>query len=300
MITHKFPKEQEVSNETIKNSIIRSKYKNGLFIALYFGYSYHVPIGIRPDDILNNVASIWSKYILLNAEKFRDFFVGYAGKKELIYYSGGSYSDYRMPEFLNGLIDLIVKDQEDDKILWSINSNFTTTELNDKMVRAASTLASQKEYYEYGVSLLCGFSEVVLEGTEEDWNNLILAIENMPCPDDSLVSWRLNITHVIKNMIEGNEDFWQSCVVKHPYGSGGQSKKDGWITIFNPINENGDWITQIEDKDILDLTSDFDININDNGQEFTVKAVSGPVSVKLFDRLSVLNKTRFVRKHHLK
>ena len=48
---------------------------NGLFRALELGYSAHIPVAIRPDDVLNTIGCIWAKYIVLNAERFRDFFV---------------------------------------------------------------------------------------------------------------------------------------------------------------------------------------------------------------------------------
>lgn len=294
MKVHKF---ERVESSIIDVPKIRkiNKNKNGLYNVLYNGYASHVPIVIRPDDIINNIIAVWSKYIVINAEKFREFFVGHEGKKKLTYCSSGHYSDNRMSEFMRGLINLIVEDQKDGKILWA-SSLFSTTIDSDHMVRAVATLASQKEYYNYGVVLLCGFSEVMLEGTENDWSDLISVIEKMPVPDDHLNSWRINLMSLIDNMTKDDEDFWQSCVVNHPYGSGGQSRKDGWITIFNPINEKGEWLSQIKDNDILDLTSTFNVEVNDNGVEFNVDVSSGPSLININNgHLSVVNQTAFIR-----
>lgn len=263
---------------------------NGLFNILYKGYSSHIPISLRPDDILNNVASVWAKYIVNHAEQFRDVFVDHEGKKELRLFSGGYYSDDRLPEFFDGMIKMITADQVDDQASWSTKHDFSTTGVEDRMVRASSALASQKEYYEFGWTLACGFPEIRLEGTEEDWADLLSAINSMPSLDGKLHEWRNHLLDLIDDMVEGSEEFWQSCVVDHPYGSGSQSKKDGWIVAFNPINENGEWVDIIEDQGVLDLKNDFMVNVDDNGNIFDLQVECGPTEVVLNENvLSVGN-----------
>lgn len=282
--------------EIIKKAIGKTS-KNSLYNLLYYGYSNHIVITIRPDDILNNVASIWSKYVVINAEKFRKLFVEHEGKKTLTYYSSGSYNDNRMPEFMAGIKNLILNDQKDDKLTWACQPRFTTSTDEDLFVRTAAILASQKEYYKYDVCLLCGFPEIRLEGTEEDWSDLVLSIQKMPELDDNIKTWKLKLVDIINNMILGTEEFWQSCVNNHRYGSGGQSEKDGWILAFNPINEKGEWISKLKDHMILDLTNEFTLNVNDNGNEFTLISKSGPIDNKLKDGvLSVSNKISFMKK----
>ncbi len=254
------------------------KNTNGLYQLLKHGYSWHAPIEIRPDDILNNVSCIWAKYIVGNAEKFREFFVDHEGKKDLTYYSGGSYSGKRMPEFMVGLIALIREDQGKDDIFWSA-ATFTTTDRVDKLLRSAAMLASQKEYYKYGISLACGFPSITLLGTKEDWEVLEDSIGLMPAPDQELSLWKNEILDVIAKMQSGDEDFWQSCLTEKPYGSGSQAIISGWIVNFNPINENCDWITAVDNKDMLNLTVDFDLAVDDNGKKFDLKIESGPTQI---------------------
>lgn len=278
-----FPVEKNLTVHKIKGN-------NGLFNILYNGYSKHIPIKIRPDDILNNISSIWAKYVICHAEKFRSLFVDHEGKKTLSYISGGTYSDERMPEFMNGLLDLILKDQKTDRISWALNRQFSTTNFDDKIIRSSAILASQKEYYNYECVLMCGFSEVTLDGTEDDWKNLILFISEMFALDEKVEEWKNNIISVINNMLTGSEDFWQSCVTLKSYGSGSQTEKTGWIKVFNPINEKGEWINCIKDS-ILDLENIFDVHVNDNGNEFDIKVRSGPISYSFIDDvLSVKNK----------
>lgn len=256
------------------------KNTNGLYNLLYAGYSMHVPIVIRPDDILNNVAAIWAKYVDINAEKFRERFVEHDGKKRLTYMSGGSYSDERMQEFMDGLMQLIVDDQKDDKVLWAASSNFTTTNETDTFVRATATLASQKAYYDYSVMLCCGLKSVTLEGSEQDWEELVFALQKMPTlNDDMLLAWKQRLVGIVNQIIDDESpEFWQTVVTREQGGSGPQTI-EGWITVFNPMNEAGDWVDTVLDKgDILDLTTDFDLDVNDNGNAFKLNISAGPSS----------------------
>ena len=260
------------------------QHTNALFRLLQRGYSHHVPITIRPDDILNTIVCIWAKYIVLNAEKFRDFFVNHEGKKTLTYQSGGTFADNRLQEFMDGLIVLIKEDQDNDNLSWAEYLSSVTIP-SDHLVRSAAMLASQKEYYEYRIHLACGFSQVRLEGDDDDWDALELAVLSMPLPDSHLLNWQLRLVNTIREMRTGAEEFWQRCMVQQGFGSGPQDY-DGWILDFNPINEKGEWMETMEDDDILNLTVDFDLNVNDNGNEFELKVEAGPT--RMVDRDGML------------
>ena len=245
------------------------KSKNAIYELLHKGYSWHMPIKLRPDDILNAIGAIWAKYIVIKAEEFRDFFVNHEGKKELLYQSGGSYSEGRLPEFFSGLIALIKDDQDDDNMSW-LDFESTVSIDTDQFYRNAVLLASQKEYYEYKCTLSCGFSEVELLGTDEDWLKLVENINKMPCPDEHLEKWRDDMKSMVNKMVEGSEDFWQRCVTKERRGSGPQTI-EGWIVNFTPFDEAGNWHETLDKSDLLDLTVDFPLKVDDNGNEFDLK-----------------------------
>lgn len=280
--------EEKEANEYLVQRIEQTK-GNGLFNMLQHGYSYHIPISIRPDDIANAVGCIWAKYIEHHAEELRSFFVSHEGKKKLTYYSGGTYSRERLQEFMNGLTSLIKEDQDNDNMSWLEPSMTTTTDV-DHFIRSTAQLSSQKKYYEYGCVLCCGFPKITLLGEEEDWDAIEFLIQSMPAPDDGLEKWQKRLLNTVAGMRSDDEEFWQSCVTKHPYGSGGQAKIEGWILDFNPINEKGEWLTIVDEKDVLDLTVDFELAVDDNGHEFDVNVDAGPVQMKVCDNeISVLN-----------
>ena len=261
---------------------------NGLFNTLYRGYSHHIPITISPDDVLNTITCLWAKYITINAEKFRDEFVNHKDKKELIYISGGSYSEGRHQEFLSGLTDLVREDQSSENTQW-FDIAFSTTTETDVLIRSCCLLASQKEYYDYGIRLLCGFPEINLTGDVHDWCMLALAISNMPTFDDGMAQWKSDLEDVLEMFCisdekEPNEDWWQSAITGESYGSGPQTITAGWAKVFNPIDEAGHWLNpKIETKNILNLEVDFEVKVNDNGEEFTLEFRAGVTDVESVD-----------------
>lgn len=281
----------DVKPTTYRPDVTRLDKSNAMFRLLELGYSYHIPITIRPDDILNAVGCIWAKYIVKHAEQFRDFFVSHSGQKTLTYMAGGTYSPDRLQEFMTGLRRLIQQDQPKDNLAW-LEGGYSTTTISDAFVRSAVALASQKEYYQYKCVLCCGFPEVRLEGLSLDWEALMADIRCMPTPDAHLEVWRDALGNCISDMLSGDEDFWQRCATGARYGSGGQQKYTGWINLFNPINEDGGWLQTVDSDDILDLTVDFPLHIDDNGNEFDINVAAGMGLELKDDVLQIVNKTK--------
>jgi hypothetical protein len=123
----------------------------------------------------------------------------------------------------------------------------------------------------------------------EDWERLWKLVEAMPTPDDFLTIWRAKLLQTITGMLSGKADFWQRCLVTEFLGSGGETKRTGWITVFNPMNEKGEILEIVENEDILDLTVDFDLNVDDNGNVFDLNISAGPTRVGVGDYLAVQN-----------
>jgi hypothetical protein len=284
-----FPIKQDPVKDWMIKDIAKIQKSNGLFRLLEAGYSWHQPIFISPDDVANNICCIWSKYVFLNAEKFRDEFVKHSGKKELVYRAGGTYSQERMPEFMDGLARLMSADTVlTDGFDWMDYSSSITMP-TDKFIRSVAKLASQKAYYQYEAELMCGFPSVELGGTEEDWQAVLDLIMSMPPIDKFLMAWQLRLYSTVDQMISGKEDFWQRCLTSERYGSGGQQNRSGWILEFNPIDESGQPLKVVKNKDILDLTVDFDLKVNDNGNEFMAHIAAGPTQVAIGDHMTVQN-----------
>lgn len=264
---------------------------SGLWGAIETAYNRHKPIQLRPDDIFNTICCIWAKCIFLNAEKFRSQIVKHEGKKELVYLTDDhDFTPENLQTHFDAFIRLIQED-ENKSIDW-MQHEFTTTNSSDKLVRAASTLASQKAYYEYTSMLLCGFPEIRLLGEDKDWQELKDLAAKMPVYDKDMIVWQKKLLHVLTKFVEADEkdiNFWQAPFTLDGFGSGSPPIYEGWLTVFSPFNENGEWNAVYSDSESrfylvpetkwLDLAVDFTIKLKDEvGTHYAdLNVVAGPL-----------------------
>jgi hypothetical protein len=214
---------------------------------------------IRPDDIHLALQLIFCTTIELNAEKLRSFFVDFEGKKNL---------EIRLVEFDSNLMFRLFKEE--------IRSNIKEPEFADKYLSNYSTttpiitnassgllMNALKEYFTYTMVLSCGIPEVVLEGTDADWNRLnefylymktILSQNKITELDiwfeyfDQIMNMFDELNKIAKtNTNPTDSDFfdltnthiaklWSRVITYTPYGSGGDQLLGGWIRLFFPYD----------------------------------------------------------------
>jgi len=58
-------------------------------------------------------------------------------------------------------------------------ANFSTTTPNDRLVSQLILMSSVQKYFNFNTYIACGIPEVELLGTEEDWRNLIVKLEDI-------------------------------------------------------------------------------------------------------------------------
>lgn len=289
--------EENTPNQYSIEDVTGDKTGNPLLTKLMKCYSRHYALTLTPDEILNNIACIYSKYVLHYAERFRSHFVSHVDKKELNILMGGEWIPETHPMILQGLIEKVREDSQNPAFDW-FNVAFSTTKSSDVAVRYLAVLSSQKAYYKYSCTFCCGFPSVELLGTLEDWGFLYETIGEMPTLDDEfLLNWKNDLLKLVRSMVYGKEEFWQSGITRVPYGSGGQADYQGWILLLNPFNENMDILkTTIKETDFLNLELNIDVHINNNGDEFDVNIVGGPTKLIYDGTFKVENTFDYKRK----
>jgi hypothetical protein len=287
--THPIEPFTEAAAAAFNNSSNHSK--NGLVSAIIRAYNYHHVLSISPDDVMNNICCLWAKYVVLNAERFRDKIVTHSGKRTLtlIVPQNTEWDEENLLLHMNGYIDLVNQDQ--DSVKW-MDITFSTTTPLDQMLRNVATLSSQKEYYAYHSRTLCWLPYIQLHGTREDWVKLYNAVVDMPTFDENQEVWKILLLDVLMKFVEADEkdeEFWQSPLINRPGGSGSVDYYCGWVTVFNPFNEKGEWgmlsktnHLYVPIEDVMDLTVDFSITcLDDSGSQHGTLAVSaGPTKIK--------------------
>ena len=329
MRTLKFPQKDivELSEDyisAINNYKNTSSAKNGLVDSVIRSYNKHHILSISPDDVMNNVCCLWSKYIFLNAERFRNQIVDHTGQKTITILTDQNtrWDNELLVNHMNRYISAI--NSEQDSLKW-MDVEFTTTTELDKMIRQVAMLSSQKAYYAYHSQTLCWLPQINLLGTEEDWENLYNKIKWMPCYDKSMIDWKTKLLTVLDKFIIASEedvDFWQAPLTYNPGGSGSIPYYTGWITVFNPFNEKGEWgqtkqsrglyLSQeqkekthfyfVPVEDIVDLTVDFEIICEDDGgkQHGTVKVFAGPTTVQASSEFGIQPNNKLYFSYHKK
>jgi hypothetical protein len=261
---------------------------NGLFISVHQAYNEHHELTIAPDDIYNTICSIWAKYIVINAEKFRSQIVMHEGKKTLIVRVPQN-TEWTQELLLYHMDEYIRKIEEDQQSIQWMNAEFSTSTTSDKIIRKIVILASQKEYYAYHSHTLCWLPKINILGNDDDWDLLYSRVQNMPTFDEPMRVWKgklLNIVEKFQNADETDESFWQSPVYEKGGGSGVMPYYTGWLTVFSPFNEKGIWNYKVETNSILNLEVNFQINcFDDTGTIHTgdLDVSGGPTCDKVTD-----------------
>ena len=281
-------KEKYLSLRGIKTNIYRMSmnendeiisYGNKNFIKGYLeAYRNHCPLGFSPDIIWQIILVGFAKHVDANAEKLRNLFVDFKGKKSLF-----------IPSPTNNLEEISLKEWEDifsnlneqinkylkEEIIELITPNFTTTTKTSLAAAQASIMASMKNYFDYDVGCVgCGIPKVYLEGTLADWEKLLIKVKFLEKYE--LKWWTDNLQKIINKIIEtkkGEIDiiFWKYFIFSSirqfvEYGPSGIGKKlsnqkyiGGWILYLFPYDANG----SKNNFDYFDDSQDFPEDITD-------------------------------------
>jgi hypothetical protein len=263
MVTHTFSEVKKESYSSSKNSnplailgksehenilvhpktpsAFKSFNNNGIIDAIVASYSNHVPLKLRPEDILVAVTTAFGKYIVTHSEEMRKYFVSHEGRKEVKIFSPDlCYEDLKNPEiwkdrFANPILDQISEMCDKELLEW----------YTPQFISQLLTLGAVKEYFSCSWELGCGFSEITLDGTEDDWVQLrskMNYLERFDIPD--IQNWRKLLCHVLDEFVnfwncEMDVDFWQKAVTYKRRGSGAQKSYCGWMLVFAPFDDDG-------------------------------------------------------------
>lgn len=253
----------------LEYSCVRSQ-SNALFEAVKHAYNTHIGLILTPDMIWSSITQGIGRHVNHYAEHYRTAFVTHDGKKEL----SVCLNTLNWDLFIQKLCDLVMQDlTEDDKSEskgdWDLRSDFTTSDRYSKLASAGVMLYTFKEYYSYGMVLACGFSELILKGTIEDWKRLkeksvklisFLRTHNQKTsykvkdeyhygPDKELELWQSGLLPVLDMFIETRsnpvwtkeqDEFWGRTLTTTYYGSGDSTTYlNGWLSQLFPYNNQG-------------------------------------------------------------
>jgi len=224
--------------------------KNNFVNAFLQAYNHHKTLRLRPDDIKLQFLMIVSTFINNNAEMMRPFFVDHEGKKELTVFFDAFKPDQIFGEFGKQL-EGNIKCPEFAK---HYKHKFSTTTELISVVNNLTLMNTLKEYFAFTMICMCGIPSIILEGTQEDWNQLKETYEYFKgiTGKYELKEWYNHFDVIMDMFIEmrmlqdsGTVDapehiakMWEKVISYIRVGSGGDTELAGWVRLFCPYSSS--------------------------------------------------------------
>ena len=207
----------------------------GFLSTVMAAYNNHWVLRTRPEDWWATISQIIAIRIDRHAkdQAVREFFVSHEGKKQLTVEIGPSLQGIGNEAFFQQMISQITENINKPNYTKIMESDFSQSNSVDRIVNSIMLMFSFQEYFEYRALLACGIPGVIMDGSEEDWQNLIIKLENLEELLQPLVEvldldgWFITSKAVLNNLLDtfrGNPDRkWWSRILdrQRSYGSGG-------------------------------------------------------------------------------
>lgn len=212
-----------------------------MIATLHLAFHDHRPLSLSPDMIWLLISQGVANHINAKSETLRPRFVQHQGKLKLEvrrddFIKGVPENPWHevFPAFTNQIRTHVGEETHDFFV-----AHFSTTGAVEKAAFELVLMDAMQSYFTYVVTTICGIPRITLEGSSEDWRNVLQRAQMLKRFD---MDWWLEILHPLLeqfiNAKEGTPDvnFWQS-IYKYQSVSGG-AFVTGWITSFFPYLKN--------------------------------------------------------------
>ena len=242
-----FPSEETGFYRSSVQGPIQGFCKHGFLQNFLTAYNNDLPLYISPDDIWLLIAQGFCYHVDSHSEELRKYFVDFEGKKEIIVRRNllltetTSVADWE--SIITELHDGVKKNVKGD-LPETIDFNFSTTTADTKIAGHVVLLSAMKHYFEYRVVMgLCGIPFIELDGTVEDWENVLNKANSLK--QYELSWWIDELVPILRKIIDtkkGNIDinFWKNMIKeKKSDDSYDPGYISGWIIKFFPYDKFG-------------------------------------------------------------
>ena len=171
---------------------------------LFKAYCNHYPIRIKPDDLWLLIVQCFSHHVNDNAKDLRKYFVNFEGKKKLEIKIECLKIEKENLEIFVEEINQELKKYIGNEVIEYLTPDFTTTDINTKLVCQMSIMDTFKKYFDYDFDeIACGIPYIILEGEAEDYRKIILKAKNLSKYN---FGWYIDrIIPIIQKMVDAKE-----------------------------------------------------------------------------------------------
>lgn len=271
------------SSDLDENKFISGLDKRPIIYGYYRAYVNHMPVSISPDILWTLIVQGFCRHIDQNAEKLRQKFVQFEGKKELVV-DGNEWTiesitkegwEYTFQEFVEK-----IKEQVGEDIINILTPNFSTTTPIIQVSSQIAIMSAFKNYFNYKrLYGGCGFPYIELQGTLDDYLQLKAKIEKLKGYD--IDHWLKELIIIVDKIIDTkkgkiDKEFWNNFIVNKDLEeeSSGLLTKidavDGWLLNFYPYLQDysfssnctkyvlrDSFNTPFKERDLKDFPEDF-------------------------------------------
>lgn len=207
---------------------------HALFFAAHVAFVEHRPLVLSPDIIWLTILQGVAQHVHLHAERLRSVLVAHEGKKKL---EVAVDIDPDSPETDWSLAVDALTVLLEREVTWisPLKSDFSTSGPIEKLVSQITLLDVFESYYDYVVLAGCGFPEITLTGTTDDWLSLRNKIDLLE--PFQLDFWLPHLRGILDEMYNASQnivhlDFWRDMYKKQEiYGA---ELCSGWLLKFVP------------------------------------------------------------------
>lgn len=227
---------------------MRSFGKDAFFRTVVTAYANHLSLVLSPDMVWMLISQGFARYVNAHPEEMRHQLVEHDGKMDLIVVTGKELltGNPDWSQIMGDFSDSIQKYTKGD-IAKTLTADFTTTTPVTRIASEITLMESMKSYFEYVVMYLsCGIPSITLQGTPEDWQQVLDKAKQLKAY--ALSEWIGELEPILEEFVraaEGtpNQEFWQKMVkqVRLPQLKGGggcdptqPTQLDGWVLKFFP------------------------------------------------------------------
>ncbi|KAG8876103.1 hypothetical protein FRB97_004457 [Tulasnella sp. 331] len=229
---------QSSFREQLQNGSLHAN-RNSFVHTVTQAYNTHHDLVLRPDDVWLAILIQFNFYVNAHAEELRHLFVAHEGKKKLVVYAVGTRYTVDFGAMAHRMGELIQENVTDPDLREWIIPDFSTTQVNDKVVASVVMMATLKAYISYGFTLRCGLPKVTLLGERDDWARLITKIDKLKTFGPDTAYWYTFLEPVLRRFVDTfddptkseTKDFWNR-VCHYTGGGSGPTYLTGWITAF--------------------------------------------------------------------
>ncbi|AVL95103.1 hypothetical protein ma716 [Moumouvirus australiensis] len=219
---------------------IKKNFPNSLIDMMYYAWTNHLGVSIRPDDLWIQILSQFALHVNMNNDHYKKYFTKSTEGKTIIKVKySDTYTIETVPidHFINKIVEQVSENLPNNELVNDLECNFTTSNNITKLVGKITLMYLVEKHYSYHMIFGCGIPYIDLEGTLEDWVNLqdkIKLIEDVA--DNSIKSWCEDLLNITNKIIETFNDldsaskFWKKFFYEEICGSGSQTCAQGWIT----------------------------------------------------------------------